>query len=191
MSAVYRSEHAPRYLNEPHIGCWAGTPSRCCTCSGRSWSGCRGGALMRSPTGPPSVRDWLGVATVTDDWGGKERIEDYLRAGGDLGAAPGQPGLAAEGRVEVVSVPAMHNARLQAQGGRFTLCRASIATLEEYVDRFATGVALTKCVRPAAAAARALPDLDAMGVTSAGLFSDLGGTATLATMRAVLQSDLA
>ncbi|HEY6745131.1 MAG TPA: FRG domain-containing protein [Mycobacteriales bacterium] len=96
-----------------------------------------------------------------------------------------------DGGVEVVSVPAVHNARLRAQGGRFTLCRASIATLEEYVDRFATGVALTKCVLPASAAARALPDLDAMGVTSAGLFSDLGGTATLATMRAVLQSDLA
>ena len=41
-----------------------------------------------------------------------------------------------------------------------------------------------------AGTARALPDLDAMGVTSAELFTDLGGTATLATMRAVLQSDL-
>jgi hypothetical protein len=45
-------------------------------------------------------------------------------------------------------------------------------------------------VLPASAAARALPDLDAMGITSAELFADLGGTATLATMRAVLQSDL-
>lgn len=95
-----------------------------------------------------------------------------------------------EGGVEVVSVPAVHNARLRAQGGRFTLCRASIATLEEYVDRFATGVALTKCVLPATAAGRALPDLDAMGITSAELFADLSGAATLATMRAVLQSDL-
>ena len=33
---------------------------------------------MRSPTGPPSVRDWLGIATVADEWGGKERVEDYL-----------------------------------------------------------------------------------------------------------------
>jgi hypothetical protein len=95
-----------------------------------------------------------------------------------------------EGGVEVVSVPTMRNERLRAQGGRFTLCRASIATLEEYVDRFATGVALTKCVLPATAAGRALPDLDAMGITSAELFADLGGAATLATMRAVLQSDL-
>jgi hypothetical protein len=95
-----------------------------------------------------------------------------------------------DGGVEVVAVPAVANQRLKAQGGRFTLCRASIATLEEYVDRFATRTALTKCVLPASAAARALPDLDAMGITSAELFSDLAGAATLATMRAVLQSDL-
>jgi hypothetical protein len=94
------------------------------------------------------------------------------------------------GGVEVVTVPAIRNDRLRAQGGRFTLCRASTATLEEYVERYAEGIALTKCVLPASAAARALPDLDAMGITSAELFADLGGTATLATMRAVLQSDL-
>jgi hypothetical protein len=92
--------------------------------------------------------------------------------------------------VEVVTVPPVRNDRLRAQGGRFTLCRASVSTLEEYVERFADAVALTKCVLPASAAARALPDLDAMGITSAELFADLGGTATLATMRAVLQSDL-
>jgi hypothetical protein len=95
-----------------------------------------------------------------------------------------------DGGVEVVTVPALANPRLRAQGGRFTLCRASISTLEEYVDRFASGVALTKCVLPATAADRALPDLDAMGVTSAQLFADLGGAATLATMRAVLESGL-
>jgi hypothetical protein len=94
------------------------------------------------------------------------------------------------GGVEVVRVPPVRNDRLRAQGGRFTLCRAPVASLEEYAERFADGVALTKCVLPAAEAARALPDLDAMGITSAELFADLGGTATLATMRAVLQSDL-
>ena len=95
-----------------------------------------------------------------------------------------------EGGVEVVTVPALANRRLRNQGGRFTLCRAPVATLEEYAERFATGTALTRCVLPADAAARALPDLDAMGVTSAELFPDLGGVATLATMRAVLQADL-
>ena len=92
--------------------------------------------------------------------------------------------------VEVVTVPKVRNDRLRAQGGRFTLCRTSTSSLEEYVEQHAQGVALTKCVLPAVAAARALPDLDAMGITSAELFADLGGTATLATMRAVLQSDL-
>ena len=92
--------------------------------------------------------------------------------------------------VEVVTVPPIRNDRLRAQGGRFTLCRASVGSLEEYVEQNAEGVALTKCVLPAAAATRALPDLDAMGITSAELFADLGGTATLATMRAVLQADL-
>jgi hypothetical protein len=96
-----------------------------------------------------------------------------------------------DGGVEVVAAPSLDNLRLRNQGGRFTLCRASIATLEEYVDRFADGVALTKCVLPATDAGRALPDLDAMGITSAELFPDLSGIATLATMRAVLQSDLA
>ena len=92
--------------------------------------------------------------------------------------------------VEVVTVPPIRNDRLRAQGGRFTLCRGSVGSLEEYVELNAEGVALTKCVLPASAAARALPDLDAMGITSAELFADLGGAATLATMRAVLQSDL-
>jgi hypothetical protein len=95
------------------------------------------------------------------------------------------------GGVEVVAAPALDNVRLRNQGGRFTLCRASIGTLEEYVARFADGVALTKCVLPAAEASRALSDLDAMGITSAELFADLTGTATLATMRAVLAADLA
>jgi FRG domain len=92
--------------------------------------------------------------------------------------------------VEVVTVRAVRNDRLRAQGGRFTLSRTPIGTLEDYVERYAEGVALTKCVLPASAADRALPDLDAMGITSAELFADLGGTATLATMRAVIQSDL-
>ena len=92
--------------------------------------------------------------------------------------------------VEVVAAPALENVRLRNQGGRFTLCRASIGTLEEYVERFADDVALTKCVLPAAEAGRALSDLDAMGITGAELFADLSGIATLATMRAVLAAEL-
>lgn len=91
-----------------------------------------------------------------------------------------------DGGVEVVAVPSPANVRMRNQGGRFTLCRARIDTLEEYVDRFATGTALTKCVLPADAAARALPDLDAMGITGLEMFPGLDGAARLATMRAIL-----
>jgi hypothetical protein len=88
--------------------------------------------------------------------------------------------------VEVVSAPALDNIRLRNQGGKFTLCRAPFGTLEEYVDRFGTDVALTKCVLPAAEAEYALSDLDAMGINSYALFPDLSGLAATATMRASL-----
>ena len=90
--------------------------------------------------------------------------------------------------VEIVSAPALDNVRLRNQGGKFTLCRAPLATLEEYVDRFATDVALTKCVLPAADAEHALSDLDAMGINSYNLFPDLTGLAAMATMRALLRA---
>jgi len=88
--------------------------------------------------------------------------------------------------VEIVSPPTFDNVRLRNQGGRFTLCRAPFACLEEYVDRFALGVALTKCVIPASEARAALSDLDAMGINTYDLFPDLNGLAELATMRACL-----
>jgi FRG domain len=89
--------------------------------------------------------------------------------------------------VEIVTAPAFDNVRLRNQGGRFTLCRAAVATLEDYVERFARDVALTKCVLPAGDAEHALSDLDSMGINSYDLFPDLGGLAAMATMRAVLR----
>ncbi len=91
-----------------------------------------------------------------------------------------------DGGVEVVAAPALANDRLRHQGGRFTLCRAAVTCLEEYVERLAAGVALTRCVIPAGEAAAALGDLDAMGITDHELFPDLTGLADLATMRAAL-----
>jgi hypothetical protein len=88
--------------------------------------------------------------------------------------------------VEIVSAPSLDNVRLRNQGGKFTLSRAPFATLEEYVERFATELALTKCVLPAADADHALSDLDAMGINSYDLFPDLTGLAARATMRAAL-----
>ena len=93
---------------------------------------------------------------------------------------------ARERGVEIVSAPLLDNVRLRNQGGKFTLSRAPFTTLEDYVERFATEVALTKCVLPAADAEQALSDLDAMGINSYDLFPDLSGLAALATMRATL-----
>jgi hypothetical protein len=91
--------------------------------------------------------------------------------------------------VEVLRLPARVNVRLRRQSGRFTLCRAAVASLEEYVERFATGTALTKCVLPAGEARVVLADLDAMGINSHGLFPDLDGLANVALLRAVLSDE--
>ena len=88
--------------------------------------------------------------------------------------------------VEIVAAPVLANNRLRNQGGRFTLCRAAVASLEEYVERLALGTALTRCLIPTSEAAVALGDLDAMGITDHELFPDLTGLADLATMRAAL-----
>jgi hypothetical protein len=89
----------------------------------------------------------------------------------------------------VLSVPAGENARLRRQNRRFTLCRAAVGGLEEYVERAATGVALTQCVLPAAEARLVLADLDAMGINHHTLFGELDGLARLAVLRALLDSE--
>ena len=92
----------------------------------------------------------------------------------------------AGGGVEIVATAMADNNRLKNQGGRFTLCRAAVTCLEEYVERLAGGTALTRCLIPTGEAAVALADLDAMGITDHELFPDLTGLADLATMRAAL-----
>jgi hypothetical protein len=78
MSAVYRSEHAPRYLNEPHIRVLSWDADSLLHLLRQKLERLPRTALMRQPTQAVSVRDWLGLASVADEWGGKERIEDYL-----------------------------------------------------------------------------------------------------------------
>jgi Protein tyrosine and serine/threonine kinase len=79
MSSVYRSEHAPRYYNEPHIRVLTWDRSSLLYLLGQKLQRLPASLLMRRATGgPPSIRDWLGV---DGDWPGPDGdgpIEDYL-----------------------------------------------------------------------------------------------------------------
>jgi hypothetical protein len=79
MSSVYRSEHAPRYYNEPHIRVLTWDRGSLLYLLRQKLKRLPPTALMRRPaTGPPTIRDWLGVNGhwLGPDGGGT--IEDYL-----------------------------------------------------------------------------------------------------------------
>ena len=78
MSSVYRSEHAPRYYTEPHIRVLTWDRASLLYLLADKLRRLPPAFLMRRPTDDVTVRDRLGVATVTNGWGGRERIEDYL-----------------------------------------------------------------------------------------------------------------
>ncbi len=79
MSSVYRSEHAPRYYNEPHIRVLTWDRSSLLYLLQQKLRRLPPSLLMRRPTsGAPTIRDWLGV---NGDWPGPDgdgTIEDYL-----------------------------------------------------------------------------------------------------------------
>ena len=79
MSSVYRSEHAPRYYNEPHIRVLTWDRSSLLYLLQRKLQRLPPSLLMRRATnGPPTIGDWLGV---NGDWPGPDGdgpIEDYL-----------------------------------------------------------------------------------------------------------------
>lgn len=79
MSSVYRSEHAPRYYNEPHIRILTWDRSSLLYLLGEKLRRLPPSLLMRRGTaGAPTISDWLGV---NGDWpgpDGDETIEDYL-----------------------------------------------------------------------------------------------------------------
>src|SRR5580658_7773979 len=80
MSSVYRSEHAPRYYNEPHIRVLTWDRSSLLYLFQQKLRRLPPSLLMRRPaTGAPTIRDWLGV---NGNWpgteGGDGTIEDYL-----------------------------------------------------------------------------------------------------------------
>jgi hypothetical protein len=79
MSSVYRSEHAPRYYNEPHIRVLNWNRSSLLYLLGQKLKRLPPSLLMRRPVGgTPTISDWLGI---DGDWQGSDSdgtIEDYL-----------------------------------------------------------------------------------------------------------------
>ena len=79
MSSVYRSEHAPRYYNEPHIRVLNWDRNSLLYLLSQKLQRLPPTFLMRrAASGPPVIRDWLGI---NGDWsgpGGEPTIEDYL-----------------------------------------------------------------------------------------------------------------
>jgi hypothetical protein len=83
MSSVYRSEHAPRYYNEPHIRVLTWDRSSLLYLLQQKLRRLPPSLLMRRPaSGAPTIRDWLGV---NGNWPGHDgegtidgTIEGYL-----------------------------------------------------------------------------------------------------------------
>ncbi len=79
MSSVYRSEHAPRYYNEPHIRVLTWDRASLLYLLQQKLRRLPPSLLMRRPaTGPPMIRDWLGVNGIWPGPDGDGTIEDYL-----------------------------------------------------------------------------------------------------------------
>jgi Protein tyrosine and serine/threonine kinase len=79
MSSVYRSEHAPRYYNEPHIRVLTWDRSSLLYLLQRKLQRLPSSLLMRrATTGPPTIGDWLGVDGQWPGPDGDGPIEDYL-----------------------------------------------------------------------------------------------------------------
>jgi hypothetical protein len=79
MSSVYRSEHAPRYYNEPHIRVLTWDRGSLLYLLQKKLQRLPPSLLMRRATsGPPTIGDWLGVNGQWPGPDGDETIEDYL-----------------------------------------------------------------------------------------------------------------
>jgi Protein tyrosine and serine/threonine kinase len=79
MSSVYRSEHAPRYYNEPHIRVLTWDRNSLLYLLGQKLQRLPPSLLMRrAVSGPPTIGDWLGVNGSWPGPDGDGTIEDYL-----------------------------------------------------------------------------------------------------------------
>src|SRR5215469_7628516 len=79
MSSVYRSEHAPRYYNEPHIRVLTWERESLLYLLEQKLKRLPPSLMMRrTSTGPPTICDWLGINGDCQGLDGDEAIDDYL-----------------------------------------------------------------------------------------------------------------
>jgi class 3 adenylate cyclase len=79
MSSVYRSEHAPRYYNEPHIRVLTSDRSSLLYLFQQKLRRLPPSLLMRHPaSGAPTIGDWLGVNGEWPGPDGAATIDNYL-----------------------------------------------------------------------------------------------------------------
>jgi hypothetical protein len=79
MSSVYRSEHAPRYYNEPHIRVLTWNRGSLLYLLEQKLQRLPASLLMRrAASGSPTIRDWLGIEGEWAGLDGDGTIEDYL-----------------------------------------------------------------------------------------------------------------
>jgi hypothetical protein len=79
LSSVYRSEHASRYIDEPHIRVLSWDRSALAFLLQRKLERLDGSLFMTEPSNGRTVADWLGHRTILNSRRGiEERIEDYL-----------------------------------------------------------------------------------------------------------------
>lgn len=79
MSSVYRSEHAPRYYNEPHIRILSWERGSLLYLLEQKLRRLPASLLMRRPaSGAPAISDWLGLDLGQPAPDGYQTIEEYL-----------------------------------------------------------------------------------------------------------------
>src|SRR5215468_7160644 len=175
MSSVYRSEHAPRYYNEPHIRVLTWDRNSLLYLLQQKLKRLPPSLLMRRPaSGPPTIRDWLGVDSQWPGPDGDETIEEVLRqkqAGHD-----GLPPAALQGVVQrcakrfgdsqlaqcanqISSDLMPQNAALHNYSELFTSTQAYINDMQEDVRSFVRMIGVDRFSRADLGALREMADL--------------------------------
>ncbi|MFI7589210.1 hypothetical protein ACIB24_19265 [Spongisporangium articulatum] len=78
MSSVRRSEHAPRYHDEPHLRVLTWDADALTYLLQDKVRRLPEEFVMRRTTGDATLADWLGLGSLTNEWGVRERVEEYI-----------------------------------------------------------------------------------------------------------------